>query len=114
MAPTTIAVLNGTSRVNRHIIQQALQKGHRVRAIVRSSSRFYAQTKKHDDLEAHEWADFTDLTALASILKDVDVIYIALCAPGSGMPLPLASCRDLLFMACNSVCSSPSLFHTSC
>jgi putative NADH-flavin reductase len=98
MGRSTIAVLNGTSRVNRHIIQQALANGQNVRAIVRSTSRFYAETAKHADLSAHEWSNFADLAALAPILDGVDVIYVALCASASGVLVSLLSCFLPLFL----------------
>ena len=85
MAQQTIVVLNGTSRTFKHLIPQALAKGHKVRAVVRSVSRFLSQTKKQDDLSVHEWSDFSDLTTLASILDGVDVIYLAYGVSGRGM-----------------------------
>lgn len=75
----TIACINGTSRTFKYLVPQALAKGHKVRAIVRSTSRFREQTpKKHDNLSVHEWRDFRDITGLTTILEGVDVVYIAL------------------------------------
>ena len=85
MASRTVAVINGTSRTFKHLIPQALAKGHKVRAIVRSASKFLSQTKKHDDLSAHEWSNFNDLDTLSDILDGVDVVFVALGAAASGM-----------------------------
>ena len=85
MTQQTIVVLNGTSRTFKHLVPQALAKGHKVRAVVRSASRFFSQTKKQDHLSVHEWSDFSDLTTLATILNGVDVIYLAYCVSGKGM-----------------------------
>jgi len=85
MPQQTIVVLNGTARTFKHLIPQALAKGHRVRAVVRSAPRFLSQTKKHDDLSVYEWSDFLDLTTLATILDGADVVYLAYVARGTGM-----------------------------
>ena len=73
-----IAVVNGTSRLAQQLIPQALTAGYQVRAIVRSSSRFYAAAKKHDDLSAHEIASFHDVSAFRDVLKGVATLYVAL------------------------------------
>lgn len=85
MASQTIAVINGTSRTFKHLIPQALARGYKVRAVVRSASRFLDQTKKSDDLSAHEWKDFNDIATLMDILDGVDVVYVALGASAGCM-----------------------------
>jgi putative NADH-flavin reductase len=80
----TIAVLNGTARTMTHLTQQALAKGDKVRAIVRSATRFLSKTGKHDNLSVHEWNDFADVDTLAKALEGVDVVYVALVAAGKG------------------------------
>lgn len=77
----TIAVCNGTARTSKYIIEIALDRGYRVKALVRSASRFYAQTKKRDDLSAHEWSNYDDLETLEDILEDVSTVYVALSMP---------------------------------
>lgn len=98
MPHQTIAVLNATSRTFKHLVPQVLGKGHNVRAVVRSASRFLGQTKKHDGLSVHEWSDFSDLTTLATILDGVDVVYLAYATSGKGMrPYPTPLCLSRLF-----------------
>ena len=79
----TIAVCNGTARTSKYIIEIALEKGYKVKALVRSTSRFYAQTKKRDGLTAHEWPNFDDVDTLEEILQGVSTLYIALNPPGN-------------------------------
>ena len=79
----TIAIYNGTARTSKYVTEYALSKGYRVKAIVRSTRRFYNQTKKHDDLSVHEWSDFSDIALLASILQGVDTLYMALGPNGN-------------------------------
>ena len=75
----TIACVNGTSRTFKYLVPQALAKGHKVKAIVRSTSRFREQTpEKHDNLSIHEWRDFRDIDTLTTILAGVDIVYVAL------------------------------------
>jgi putative NADH-flavin reductase len=88
MAPQTIAVINGTARTLTHLTEQALAKGDKVRAVVRSPSRFLAKVSTHDNLSVHEWSDFADIPALAKALEGVDVVYIALAPSGKGMCCP--------------------------
>ena len=77
----TIAVCNGTARTSKYIIEIALERGLKVKALVRSTSRFYKQTKKRDGLTAHEWSDFDDIDSLEGIIQDVSTFYIALGVP---------------------------------
>jgi putative NADH-flavin reductase len=85
MPQQTIAVLNGTSRTISHLIPQALAKGDKVRALVRSASRFHSKTEKHENLSVHEWSNFSDVGHPVKILDGVDVVYVALIASGKGM-----------------------------
>ncbi|MCJ1471748.1 hypothetical protein MMC13_000388 [Lambiella insularis] len=100
MASHTIAVINGTSRTFTHLIPQALNQGHKVRAIVRSASRFLAKTQKHDNLSVHEWSDFSDVAALGRILDGVDVIYVALASVSAEMRHPSFLNQDALVAIC--------------
>ena len=79
----TIAVCNGTARTSKYIIEIASEKGYKVKALVRSTTRFYAQTKKRDGLTAHEWSNFDDVDTLEEILQGVSTLYIALVPPGN-------------------------------
>jgi len=78
----TLAVFNGTARLSTYLIPKALKAGYDVRAIVRSTSRFYHKVDKHDQLSAHELRDVSDVEPLQSQLKGVDVLVLA-----AGIPL---------------------------
>ncbi|MCJ1324508.1 hypothetical protein MMC10_001170 [Thelotrema lepadinum] len=93
----TIAVCNGTARTSKYIIELALEKGYKVKALVRSTSRFYAKTKKRDGLTAHEWSNFDDIDTLEEILQGVSTFYIALNGPGNE---PTTLNADCVHSAC--------------
>lgn len=74
----TIAVCNGTARTSKYIIEIGLEKGYNIKALVRSSKRFYEQYPKHPNLSAHEWSNFDDVSTLSELLKGVSTFFVVL------------------------------------
>ena len=92
-----MAVCNGTARTSKYITELALLKGYKVKALVRSTGRFYTQTKRHDDLCVYELPDYNDIGTLAEILQDVSILFVALGHIGSG---PIHLNEDCVQSAC--------------
>ena len=99
----TIAVCNGTARTCKYIIDLALERGYNVKALVRSTSRFYSQTKKHDRLTAYEWSNLNDVDTLEGVLKDVSTLYVAL---GTNENVPTTMNKDCVESACAALTRS--------
>ena len=100
----TIAVCNGTARCSRYIIDIALERGYNVKALVRSTSRFYAKTNKHERLSVHEWPDLNNVQSLQEILHGVSTFYVALGPPSNE---PTTMNKDCVQSACAAL--RPSL-----
>jgi len=78
----TIAVLNGTSRTGRILVERALENGYQVKAIVRSARRFSTHISGHKNLVVEEFSDFKDITTLQRILLNTDVLVLI-----AGLPI---------------------------
>ncbi|KAK3082193.1 hypothetical protein LTS18_013077 [Coniosporium uncinatum] len=77
----TLAVWSGTSRTATYLIPNALEAGYKVRAIVRSTSRFYHKVDKHDRLSALELHDVNEIETLREHLDGADTVVITMGLP---------------------------------
>lgn len=68
-----ILVYGATGKIGRHVVAEALNRGHLVTAVSRDSSRI---TQIHDNLSAVQ-GDILDPESVASLLVDQDVVIIS-------------------------------------
>ncbi|MBV1858797.1 MAG: NAD(P)H-binding protein [Nannocystaceae bacterium] len=76
-ANATIAILGATRGIGRHVLEQALERGYKVRALVRPGSVLDLQ---HANLTVVR-GDATDSGDLAELLQDTQGVLSALGAP---------------------------------
>lgn len=69
----TFLVFGGTGATGRHFVSQALEQGHRVRALARNTAKLPA----HNNLEAHT-GSVTEIAGLDSLLDGVDNVVAML------------------------------------
>lgn len=77
----TLAILGATGGTGKLLVQQALNAGYRVTAIVRDPAKLYIA---HDRLQI-EVADVTDTASLKPLLKDADAVLSALGSDGDDL-----------------------------
>ncbi|MET4780617.1 NAD(P)H-binding protein [Glaciihabitans sp. UYNi722] len=82
-----IAVLGATGGTGRHVVTQALERGHNVVAVVRRPGSF----ERTDRLSEAVWSAPTHVAGLASALAGVDVVISALGGAAKG---PTTVCTD--------------------
>ncbi|MFD4644458.1 NAD(P)-dependent oxidoreductase [Lentzea sp. NPDC058436] len=81
-----VAVLGATGATGRHVVSTALDRGHRVVALVRRAGAF-----AREGVEEVIWPDVTDAAALARALPGADVVISALGGADKG---PTTVCAD--------------------
>lgn len=81
----TLAILGATGSVGRHVVSQALERGHAVSALVRSPDKLRDQ---HPDTDASQVAaiegDALDPDAVARTVRGSDAVVVTLGAGRSG------------------------------
>ncbi|ELT95742.1 hypothetical protein CAPTEDRAFT_228103 [Capitella teleta] len=83
-----IAVLGANGRTGSHVVQQALERGYAVTAVVRDVLSM--QNIQHECLKVHP-ANILDSAALVSCLKGVDAVVSCVGTKGFGQYLPWSS-----------------------
>ncbi|MFE7034729.1 NAD(P)-dependent oxidoreductase [Streptomyces sp. NPDC057621] len=83
----TIAVLGATGGTGRYVVDTALQRGHRVIALVRQAGMFAPR----DRLDEVVWPEATDVPVLAHALQGASVVISALGGAEKG---PTTICTD--------------------
>jgi putative NADH-flavin reductase len=82
-----VVVLGATGATGRHVVSRALERGHRVIALVRRPGTFAPE----DRLSEVSWPDVTDTSALTHALPGAGVVISALGGAGKG---PTTVCTD--------------------
>lgn len=80
---TTLALLGGTGRTGRLLIDQALVGGHRLRVLARTPEKVH---RKEDDLLTVVPGDARDREAVARLVQGADVVLSALGPVRGGPP----------------------------
>jgi putative NADH-flavin reductase len=89
-----ITVFGATGRIGGEVVTQALDAGHKVAAVVRSSSRFDVE---HPSLEAYRVPDLTDVELLRPALHGSVAVISAVGARGrKDGPVASTSTRTIL------------------
>ena len=80
----TLAILGATGQTGLHLVAQALNKGHTVKALVRNEEKLKIaleqeqKIKDHEKLQIVKVADIFDADELREPLKNVDVVMTTL------------------------------------
>ncbi|PSL02195.1 putative NADH-flavin reductase [Haloactinopolyspora alba] len=83
-----IAVLGATGRTGRHLVDQALDRGHTITAVVRDPARLPRTSTEQLNVAT---ADVMDPAALAAVLTGHDAVVSAIGPVGRG---PSSACTD--------------------
>ncbi len=81
MAPLHVCLLGASGRTGVHVISQALDKGYKVKAVVRNPDKI--KDYKHENLEIAS-ANIFDAESLAKVFEGVDAVISTL---GFGIPM---------------------------
>jgi uncharacterized protein YbjT (DUF2867 family) len=99
MPSLNVLVVGATGSVGRHVVEQALKQGHRVRALVRTDARSSSLPKEVEKVVG----DVTKPETLASALDGMDAVVLAVNADGQGKKVAeavyYAGVRNLLSAA---------------
>lgn len=99
MPSLNVLVVGATGSVGRHVVEQALKQGHRVRALVRTAARSSSLPKEVEKVIG----DVTKPETLASALDGMDAVVLTVNADGQGKKVAeavyYAGVRNLLSAA---------------